>query len=90
MSEHDDDGIVNSKVNDGVKDKKDDKCSVNEKTTQEVPSKQGEPKVDLTTLPFPQRFITCNLDKQFGKFHDHMKDITITIPFIDAIRDMPS
>ena len=46
--------------------------------------------LSFKTLPFPQRFIKYNLDKQFGKFLNHMKDITNTIPFMDAIRDMPS
>ena len=49
-----------------------------------------EPKVDVKTLPFPQRFIRRNLDKQFGKFLDYLKEITITIPILDAIRDMPA
>ena len=52
MSEDDDDGLMNSKVDDIVKDKKDDKCGMEEKTTQEVPNKKGEPKIDLRTLPF--------------------------------------
>ena len=53
MSEDDDDAMVNLNVDDGVKDKKDDKCGVEENTTQEVPSKKGELKIDLRTLPFP-------------------------------------
>ena len=48
------------------------------------------PKVDVKTLSFPQRFIRQNLDKQFGKFLDYLKEITITIPFADAIRDIPA
>ena len=52
------------------------------------PPKEDEPKVDIKTLLFPQRFIRRNLDKQFGKFLDYLKEITITIPFVDAIRDM--
>ena len=47
-----------------------------------------EPKVDVKTLPFFQRFIRRNLDKKFGKFLDYLKEITITIPFMDSIRDM--
>ena len=68
MIEDDDDGMVHSNKDDGVKDKKDDKYGVEEKTTKEVPSKKGEPKIDLRTLPFPQRFIRHKLDRQFGKF----------------------
>ena len=64
MNEDDNKGVMNSKVDNSVKDKKDDKCGVEEKTTQEVPNKKGELKIDLRTLPFPQRFIRNNLDKQ--------------------------
>ena len=49
----DDEGVVNLKIVDGVKDKKDNKYGVEEKSTQEVPNKKGEPKIDLRTLPFP-------------------------------------
>ena len=48
------------------------------------------PKVDIRTLPFPQRYIRRNLDKQFGKFLEYLKEITITIPFAESIRDMPT
>ena len=33
-TEDDDKGVVNSKIGDGVMDKKDDKCGVEEKSTQ--------------------------------------------------------
>ena len=89
VSKDDDDDMMNLNVADGVKYKKDNKCGVEEKITQKVPNKKSEPKIDLKTLSFPQRFIRYNLDKQFSKFLDHMKDITITLPFMDAIRDMP-
>ena len=36
--EDDDEGMVNSKIRDGMKDKKDDKSGVEEKFTQEVPN----------------------------------------------------
>ena len=52
VNEDDDKGMVNSKVDNGVKDKKDDKCGVEEKPTQEISSNKGETKVDLRTLPF--------------------------------------
>ena len=50
--------------------------------------RDDEPKVDLKALPFPQRFIRHNLNKQFSKFLNYLKEITITVPFMDAIRDM--
>ena len=52
--------------------------------------RDDEPKVDLKELPFPQRFIRHNLDKRFSKFLNYLKEITITVPFMDAIRDMPA
>ena len=52
LIEDDDDGMVYSNEDDGVKDTKDDKCGVEEKTTKEIPNKKGEPKIDLRTLPF--------------------------------------
>ena len=60
------------------------------KGVDKTPTKEDELKVDVKALPFPQRFIRRNLDKQFGKFLDYLKEITITIPFLDAIRDMPA
>ncbi len=50
----------------------------------------AQPKVNLSTLPFPQRFLRNKLDAQFGRFLTHMKDISISLPFLDVIRDMPS
>ena len=44
----------------------------------------------IRTLPFPQRYIRRNLNKQFGKFLDYLKEITIIIPFTEAIRGMPT
>ena len=50
-----------------------------------IAPKDDEPKVYLKTLPFPQRFIRRSLDKKFGKFLNYLKEITITIPFMDSI-----
>ena len=47
-------------------------------------------KVNLATVPFPQKLLRNRLDAQFGKFLSYMKDISITLPFIDVLRDMPS
>ena len=30
------------------------------------------------------------MDKQFGKFLEYLKELTITLPFVEAIRDMPA
>ena len=63
MNGDDDEGVADAKVDDGVKHDKNDRCGMEEKTTQEVLSKNNEPKVDPRTLPFPQRFIRRKLDK---------------------------
>ncbi|XP_070004299.1 uncharacterized protein [Nicotiana sylvestris] len=41
-------------------------------------------------LPFPQKMKRENLDKQFSKFLDILKQIYINIPFTDAFTQMPS
>ena len=85
----DDDGGVEVEEMD-VRNKDDEKNVKKGSKGDALPSKNDEPKVDIRTLPFPQRFIRRNLDKQFGKFLNYLKKITITILFIDAIRDMPA
>jgi len=61
------------------------------KNVEATPSREEgkQDEVNISTLPFPQRLIRNKLDKQFGKFLDYMKEITINIPFVEAIRDMP-
>ena len=39
-------------------------------------------------LPFPQRFQEKKLDSQFSKFLEIIKKIHITIPFVDAFKQM--
>ena len=68
-----------------VRSKDDDKSVKKGNKEDVIPPKDDEPRVDVKTLPFPQRFMRHNLDKQFGKFLDYLKEITITIPFVDAI-----
>ena len=73
-----------------IRSKNDDECAKKGNRGDAIPPKDDEPKVDVKTFPFPQRFIRRNLDKQFGKFLNYLKEITITVPFMDAIRDMPA
>ncbi len=55
-----------------------------------LPKDKGkENEVNLSTIHFPQRLVRNKLDKKFSKFRDHMKEISINIPFVDVIRDMP-
>ena len=85
----DDDGVEIEEVDVSAK-QNDENVRKSTKEVDKTPIKKDEPKVDVKTLPLPQRFIRRNLDKQFGKFLDYLKEITITIPFLDAIRDMPA
>ena len=73
-----------------VSGKKDDECATKSKKGDATLTKEDEPNVDFKTFPFPQRYIRHNLDKQFGKFLDYLKELTITLPFMEAIRDMPA
>ena len=83
-----DDGVEVKEVE--VRSDKDEKYEKKDDKGDAIPPKDDEPKVDLRTLPFPQRYIRRNLDKEFGKFLDYLKETTITIPFVEAIRDMPA
>ncbi|KAJ9128557.1 hypothetical protein P3X46_034882, partial [Hevea brasiliensis] len=67
---------------------------VEEKGSKERESKEEEPKyvapkAYMPPLPFPQRF-EAKLDKQFGKFLEVLKSLHVTIPFTDALAQMPS
>ena len=73
-----------------VSGKKDDECATKSKKGDATLPKEDEPNVDFKTLPFPQWYIRRNLDKQFGKFLNYLKELTITLPFVEAIRDMPA
>ena len=64
----DDDEVIEIEANSGkddvdVRSKNGDECAKEDKKGNTKPSKEDEPKVDLKTLPFPQRFIRRNLDK---------------------------
>ncbi|XP_021863395.2 uncharacterized protein [Spinacia oleracea] len=40
-------------------------------------------------LPFPSRFAGANLDDQFAKFQEVLKNLYVNIPFAEALRKMP-
>ncbi|XP_074295150.1 uncharacterized protein LOC141623016 [Silene latifolia] len=44
----------------------------------------------LPPVPFPQRLARAKLEQKYGKFMDMMKGINITMPFIDAVKEIPS
>ena len=56
-----DDGVEVKEVE--VRSDKDEKYEKKDDKGDAIPPKDDEPKVDLRTLPFPQRYIRRNLDK---------------------------
>ena len=60
MVDNDEVRIEEAKVS-GIKDNKGAIKSTKDDST--MPPKENEPKVDLKTLPFPQRYVRRNLDK---------------------------
>ncbi|KAJ9129000.1 hypothetical protein P3X46_034241 [Hevea brasiliensis] len=61
-----------------------------ERENKEEEPKYVAPKAYMPPLPFPQRFQKVKLDKQFGKFLEVLKSLHVTIPFTDALAQMPS
>ena len=59
--DYEDDGVEVEEVE--VRSKKDEKCEKKDNKGDVIPPKDDEPKVDLRTLSFPQRYIRRNLDK---------------------------
>ena len=57
----DDDGVKIEEVD--VRSKDDDKCVKKGNKEDVMPPKDDEPRVDVKTLSFPQRFIRHNMDK---------------------------
>ena len=84
VDDDDDDRVEIEEVD--VRSKQNDESAKKGTKGVDITPINDEPKVDVKTLPFPQRFIRRNLDKQFGKFLDYLKEITITIPFVDALK----
>ncbi|XP_074315658.1 uncharacterized protein LOC141651865 [Silene latifolia] len=41
-------------------------------------------------IPFPQRLARAKLEQKYGKFMHMMKSVNITMPFIDAIKEIPA
>ena len=60
----DDDGVEVEEVDVSTK-QNDEKEKKGAKGVDKTLTKEDEPKVDIKALPFPQRFIRRNLDKQF-------------------------
>ncbi|XP_021751109.1 uncharacterized protein LOC110716789 [Chenopodium quinoa] len=44
----------------------------------------------LHRLPYPQKHVRHKLDAQFGKFLETLRQVHLSIPFTDAIKQMPN
>jgi len=55
----------------------------------EKESKTLPPKPYMPPLLFPQSFAKGKLDSQFGKFLDMLKKLHVSVPFLDALSQMP-
>ncbi|XP_074306257.1 uncharacterized protein LOC141641495 [Silene latifolia] len=52
--------------------------------------KQQVVRTYVPLIPFPQKLARARIEQKYGKFMDMMKGINITMPFIDAIKEIPS
>ena len=50
-----------------------------------APDKSSNTPKPVIKLPFPNRHLKTNLDKQFGKFLEMVKDLQVTVPFTELI-----
>ncbi|XP_074311785.1 uncharacterized protein LOC141647475 [Silene latifolia] len=55
----------------------------------EEPKKQHV-RTYVSPIPFPQRLARAKLEQKYGKFMHMMKGVNITMPFIDAIKEIPA
>ena len=55
-----------------------------------TPDKNKNAPKPIIKLPFPNRQLKTNLDKQFGKFLEVVKDLKVTVPFTELITQIPS
>ena len=83
--------VVNSPA--GLKDSTNISNSTLQGTTPEkvaTPDKSNNAPKPIIKLPFPNRQLKTNLDKQFGKFLEVVKDLKVTVPFTELITQIPS
>ncbi|XP_074265491.1 uncharacterized protein LOC141587926 [Silene latifolia] len=52
--------------------------------------KQQVVRTYVPPIPFPQRLARAKLEQKYGKFMHMMKGVNITMPFIDAIKEIPA
>ncbi|XP_056697771.1 uncharacterized protein [Spinacia oleracea] len=82
----DQEGVIESSDNDMIEEEP----PINDEG--ETPIQKEATLLPLPTpkLPYPQRFIRHKLDVQFSKFLDVLRKFHITLPFTDALKQMPT
>ncbi|XP_021741781.1 uncharacterized protein LOC110707993 [Chenopodium quinoa] len=79
---------VNDSFNDDEHDVSSKKCEVANEKAKIGESVQND--VIKPKLPYPQKFLRSKIDDQFGRFLDMLKEIHLSIPFTDALKQMPN
>ena len=60
-----------------------------EKSKERVDGEANVP-IEVPVVPFPARLAKSKLEAKYGKFLETIKQLHITIPFVDAITEFPS
>ncbi|XP_056695478.1 uncharacterized protein [Spinacia oleracea] len=82
----DQEGVIESSDNDVVEEEP----PINDKGDTTTPKVATLLPLPTPKLPYPQRFIRHKLDVQFAKFLEVLRKLHITLPFTDALKQMPT
>ncbi|XP_056697718.1 uncharacterized protein [Spinacia oleracea] len=79
-------GVIESSDNDVVEEEP----PINDVGETPIPKEATLLPLPTPKLPYPQRFIRHKLDVQFSKFLDVLRNFHITLPFTEALKQMPT
>ncbi|XP_021852340.1 uncharacterized protein [Spinacia oleracea] len=79
-------GVIESSDNDVVEEEP----PINDVGETPIPKEATLLPLPTPKLPYPQRFIRHKLDVQFSKFLDVLRNLHITLPFTEALKQMPT
>ncbi|XP_056685817.1 uncharacterized protein [Spinacia oleracea] len=82
----DQEGVIGSSDNDVVEEEP----LINDEGDPTTPKVATLLPLPTPKLPYPQRFIRHKLDVQFAKFLEVLRKLHITLPFTDALKQMPT
>ncbi|KAI3739925.1 hypothetical protein L2E82_30338 [Cichorium intybus] len=81
--------VIEDAINSTLETQKDKAGKDSESTKDGGTKETASPQPHQPTIPFPQRLKKEKEDKEFKKFLEHLKQLNINIPFVDAITQMP-